>query len=127
MREESANRSIRWEWEMTERLPKIVLDAAQMEQVFINICKNALEAIDHDGVVTVRTGMERGRPFVVIRDSGGGIAEAVRPHLFTPFYTSKENGQGIGLTMVQEILLGHGFDFSLESDGRGGTEFLLRF
>ena len=46
-----------------------------------------------------------------------GIPEGVRPDLFTPLYTSKENGQGIGLTMVQEILLGHGFDSSLESDG----------
>ena len=53
--------------------------------------------------------------------------EDVREHLFTPFFTSKENGQGIGLTMVQEILLGHGFDFSLESAGNGHTHFTILF
>ena len=90
-------------------------------------CKNALEAIGEDGTITVRLGLDGGRPFVAIRDNGGGIPPEVREHLFTPFFTSKENGQGIGLTMVQEILLGHGFDFSLENDGDGVTEFKILF
>jgi signal transduction histidine kinase len=51
----------------------------------------------------------------------------VRPHLFTPFFTSKQNGQGIGLTMVQEILRRHGFDFSLDGPPGGPTRFRISF
>jgi two-component system nitrogen regulation sensor histidine kinase NtrY len=63
---------------------------------------------------------DHGRSRVRITDTGGGLPEPVKEHLFTPFFTTKENGQGIGLTMVQEILLAHGCDFALEN-GRDGT------
>jgi nitrogen fixation/metabolism regulation signal transduction histidine kinase len=126
-REECAGRSIRWKWDHREALPEIEMDPAQMEQAFINICRNALEAIGEDGTVTVRTGRDRNRPYAMILDTGGGIPDPVREQLFTPFFTSKENGQGIGLTMVQEILLGHGFDFSLESGEAGTSRFTILF
>jgi len=83
--------------------------------------------IGEDGTITIRLDHDRGVPRLTIRDSGGGISEEARKHLFTPFFTSKENGQGLGLTMVQEILLAHGFDFSLESDEDGFTSFTILF
>jgi nitrogen fixation/metabolism regulation signal transduction histidine kinase len=126
-REDCGVRRIRWDWDGIEELPSVEADPVQMEQVFINIVKNAVEAIGEDGAVGIRGGKDQGRPFLVIRDDGGGIPPEVREHLFTPFFTSKENGQGIGLTMTQEILLGHGFDFSLESDERGHTSFTILF
>ncbi len=127
LREERVARGIEWKWEVEYDLPEVEMDPAQMEQAFINICRNGLEAIGRDGVVTVRAGTDRDRPFVEIRDNGGGIPQEVRDQLFTPFFTSKENGQGIGLTMVQEILLGHGFDFSLEDGGDGTASFRILF
>jgi nitrogen fixation/metabolism regulation signal transduction histidine kinase len=127
LREDSARRRVEWVWEVDGGLPPVSMDATQMEQVFLNVCKNGLEAIGEDGTLTVRTGLDRGRPFAVIRDSGGGIPPEAREQLFTPFFTTKRDGQGIGLTLVQEVLLAHGFDFSLEGDGAGGTEFTVLF
>jgi nitrogen fixation/metabolism regulation signal transduction histidine kinase len=127
LREECGVRRIEWRWDVVDELPDVDMDPAQMEQAFINICRNGLEAIGEDGVITVRGGLDRDRPFIEINDNGGGIPEGIRDQLFTPFFTSKENGQGIGLTMVQEILLGHGFDFSLESGGDGTARFTILF
>ncbi len=126
-REESSTRRIRWEWDSAGQLPPVPLDPVQMEQVFINIFKNSIEAIGTDGTIAVRLGFDRGRPFVTIRDDGGGIPEPVREHLFEPFYTSKDNGRGIGLTMTKEILLGHGFDFSFETVDARCAEFTILF
>jgi len=64
---------------------------------------------------------------MAIADSGPGLSALVQTHLFTPFFTTRDNGQGIGLTMVQEILLAHGFDFSLENRLEGGAEFTILF
>jgi len=127
MKKQGSEHQIRWRWDTEDDLPIIDLDQAQMEQVFINLLKNAMEAIESDGTITLRLGVEADRPFTTIGDDGGGIPPEVQEQLFTPFFTSKENGQGIGLTLVQEILLGHGFDYSLESSVDGLTEFTIRY
>ena len=125
--EESRSRRVRWIREIEDGVPPARLDPGQIEQALINVCKNGLEAIGQDGTLTVRLELDRGIPRLTVRDDGGGIPEEAREHLFTPFFTSKENGQGLGLTMVQEILLAHGFDFSLESDEEGRTSFSILF
>ena len=60
------------------------------------------------------------------RAPGPGISETDRAQLFTPFFTTKRDGRGIGLTVVQEILANHGFAFSLENRSEGGAEFTIR-
>jgi two-component system, NtrC family, nitrogen regulation sensor histidine kinase NtrY len=62
-----------------------------------------------------------------VSDTGPGIDPQVREQIFTPFFTTKEYGQGIGLTLVREILIGHGFEFGLENGAKGGAEFMIRF
>lgn len=121
---ESQQRYIAWNWEVEDELPPVRMDREQLEQVFVNILKNAMEAIGKEGRIGVRMGR---RPQVVIADSGCGIAPEVREQLFTPFFSTKEQGQGIGLTLVQEILGRHGFEFSLESRPGGPTEFAIYF
>ena len=64
---------------------------------------------------------------VIAIDSGPGIPEDVRALLFTPFFSTKRNGRGLGLTLVQEILNAHGFEFSLETGEGGGAEFRVGF
>lgn len=118
---------IAWNWQIEERLPPFAMDRAQIEQVIVNIVKNAIEAVGEDGVITVRMGRRAGRAHVVIADSGEGIAAAVESQLFSPFFSTKKNGQGIGLTVVQEILHEHHFEFSLESQPGGPTEFTIFF
>ncbi|MBC5991218.1 sensor histidine kinase [Pontibacter cellulosilyticus] len=101
----------------------VSLDKNQMEQVLLNILKNAMEAIGENGEIEVQTQLYP--PRITITDNGEGIPEHVQPHLFTPFYTSKKTGQGIGLTMVRDILMNHGYTFSLSSNGSGKTEFII--
>ena len=103
------------------------MDRGQMEQVFVNIVRNAVEAIREDGLITIRIARKEGRPFAVVEDTGDGISPQVRASLFTPFFSTKENGQGIGLTLVQEVLTRHGFWFSLESEPGRPTQFAICF
>jgi signal transduction histidine kinase len=120
-------RRIRWTWDVRYDPPPVPLDRVQVGQALVNIVKNAIEAIDHDGVITVRLLSEGARVRLDIEDSGPGIPQEVRGQLFTPFFTTKPNGQGIGLTLVQEILANHGLDFALESPPGGPTCFRISF
>jgi two-component system nitrogen regulation sensor histidine kinase NtrY len=96
-------------------------DVHQLEQVVINVFRNALEAVGRDGEIraTLREGV------LSVIDSGPGIADAIGTELFTPFFTTKRDGRGLGLTIVQEILANHGFAFSLGNAPTAGAEFRL--
>lgn len=94
----------------------------QMEQVLINVILNAFEAISESG--KVETILTQNRFSVV--DNGSGISEETKSKLFTPFFSTKPTGQGVGLTMVREILHNHGFAFELDSEN-GETRFLIRW
>lgn len=116
-------------------LKEVNLDRGQMEQVFVNVLKNAMEAISargvmagrENGTITIRFGEQNHRPLVAIEDNGCGISPSVRANLFTPFFSTKGDGQGIGLTLVQEILDGHGLEFSLDSQPGEPTRFTIYF
>jgi signal transduction histidine kinase len=92
----------------------------------LNVLRNAIEAVDRRGSVAVRLGMAAGRPVLTVEDSGPGIPPDVQAALFTPFFSTKENGRGIGLTLAQEILTQHGFGFALESRAGEPTLFTIR-
>jgi nitrogen fixation/metabolism regulation signal transduction histidine kinase len=124
---ECTQRRIVWRWEVDGEVPPQRLDAAQMEQALLNVCKNAIEAIGEAGTLTIRIGRDGDRAALAIHDTGHGIPIDVEDQIFTPFFTSKARGQGIGLTLVQEILLGHGCDFALENAASGGAVFTIRF
>ncbi|MFD2245441.1 sensor histidine kinase [Pontibacter ruber] len=101
----------------------IPMDEQQMEQALLNILKNAMEAVKQDGHIWVE--LQQQPLQLIITDDGEGIPEHVRPQLFTPFFSTKETGQGIGLTMIREILLSHGYTFSLETNQKGLTLFTI--
>lgn len=100
----------------------ILADSMQMEQVLINIVKNAIEAIESHGTITFLT---NGSGELKIVDTGQGITADVSAQLFSPFFSTKRDGQGIGLTVIREILLNHGFRFSLETTSPGNTVFTI--
>ncbi|MDO1446107.1 ATP-binding protein [Rhodocytophaga aerolata] len=123
-----AHRKIQLMWHVEEDvLPVVYMDRDQMEQVFTNIIKNAMEAIGQDGVITIRLVMQEKKLILSIEDTGEGIPAEVKANLFTPFFSTKENGQGIGLTLIQEILTRHGFIFSLDSTAGEHTAFRIIF
>ena len=121
---ECQRQHVLWQRSGERDLPPVRLDPEQMEQALINIVKNALEAIGETGSIEVTTTCTEGHVRLAITDDGGGIPPEIRPELFTPFYSTKPNGQGLGLTLVKEILLKHGFDFAIDS-AAGRTTFRI--
>jgi two-component system nitrogen regulation sensor histidine kinase NtrY len=121
---QSEQRRIKWHMELPPQPLVLSFDAQQLEQALLNIAKNALEAIDHDGNVWVRTTLQP--PTVVIENDGPRLTPAVSRRLFTPFFSTKRDGQGIGLTLVRDILLQHDFPFRLEPGATAGAVFTIR-
>lgn len=103
----------------------ILADRQQLEQAIINIVKNAMEAIEGNGVVSFTINSTTRQ--LVISDTGQGIEDNTADQLFSPFFSTKKDGQGIGLTLVKEILHNHGFEFSLETKKPGDTKFTIKF
>ncbi len=103
-------------------LPQCELDVIKIHEVFLNILQNAIEAIDSNGVVQVSTWREGDRVCVQIADNGKGIPSDQLSKIFTPFYTTKETGSGLGLAFVQRIVRDHGGVISVTSaEGKGAT------
>ncbi|WP_460913068.1 sensor histidine kinase [Spirosoma areae] len=100
-----------------------LVDVEQMEQVLVNIVKNALEACQPGQRVDLISHAHH----LLIRDNGQPIPNEVAANLFNPFYSTKPDGQGIGLTFTREILLNHQFPFSLKTNSDGWTEFRIEF
>jgi nitrogen fixation/metabolism regulation signal transduction histidine kinase len=127
LRPELDRRHIQAIWKTKDPIPPIDLDRNQIEQVLVNVLKNAMEAIGDQGYIEIRLGLESGRPLLRIADTGPGIPEDIRPLLFTPFFSTKRDGRGLGLTLTREILAQHGFDFGLENRAGGGAEVWVGF
>jgi signal transduction histidine kinase len=125
MSAECEKRVISWNWELTSEPLIVEIDYQQIEQALVNIIKNAIEAIVHKGSITIQT--TDAPPTLRVIDTGKGISPEQRSHLFTPFYSTKKDGQGVGLTLIREILVNHGFRFNLELERPGRTEFWIVF
>ncbi|MGH9361972.1 MAG: sensor histidine kinase, partial [Thermoanaerobaculia bacterium] len=122
---EAERRRVQFRWEAPAPLPAVALDRIQMEQVFVNVLKNALEAIGADGTITLRLGQRGPRPFVAIEDSGPGLRPEARANLFTPFFTTKENGNGLGLSICRSLAWQSGGKLHIRSRPGEGTEAVL--
>ncbi|HEX3130441.1 MAG TPA: ATP-binding protein [Thermoanaerobaculia bacterium] len=126
LRPELERRRIRVEWETHDPVPVVELDRNQIEQVLVNVLRNAMESIGEDGRIGLRLFLEADRVVLTISDTGPGIPDDVRPLLFTPFFSTKRDGRGLGLTLVREILTAHGARFGLENRN-GGAELRIQF
>ena len=110
--------------EIDESMKDVMLDAALFEQVLVNIIKNAVESIEADGEIIVRT---MSPATVEVIDNGKGISKETEAKLFSPFFSTKPNGQGIGLIFIREVLMRHGCTFSLRTYADGLTRFRIIF
>jgi len=118
-------KEVEFEFSLGEGPFNILADEQQMEQVLINVVKNAIEAIDLKGTVGFITNPDK--KSLIIYDTGAGISAEQSANLFSPFFSTKKDGQGIGLTLVREILVNHGFEFSLKTVAEKQTEFNIIF
>jgi two-component system, NtrC family, nitrogen regulation sensor histidine kinase NtrY len=125
MEQKTGRKKIQFEYRLPDRPFLIYADEQQMEQVLINIVKNAIEAIEEEGSIFFTT--DPALRQLTIADTGRGIDDNTTDHLFSPFFSTKKDGQGIGLTLVKEILLNHGCEFSLQRVRPGETRFAIQF
>lgn len=121
----AGEKQIQFDYKLADVPFFISADAQQMEQVLINVVKNAIESIEEKGTITFEANLQKRS--LTITDTGKGISAHIAENLFSPFFSTKKDGQGIGLTLVREILLNHGFEFSLKTVAEKQTEFLIRF
>jgi nitrogen fixation/metabolism regulation signal transduction histidine kinase len=122
MEPEARKKEVLWLWETDSLAFETFADYQQLEQVFINILKNAIEAVNLSG--TIRIQLLSSSKTISIANTGPGISNEISHMLFTPFFSTTKNGQGIGLMLTREILYNHDFKFSLQSTGEW-TEFKI--
>ncbi|MBI5249916.1 MAG: two-component sensor histidine kinase, partial [Desulfomonile tiedjei] len=119
--------------DLSRDVPEIVFDPHQIQQVFINLILNALEAMPDGGAVEVRTeteenaGNDKPQLAVSVADDGCGIPHEIQPRIFDPFFTTKTEGTGLGLSIVHKIMEQHDATIDCISEVHKGTTFILRF
>ncbi|MBQ2838290.1 MAG: PAS domain-containing protein [Muribaculaceae bacterium] len=101
------------------------IDTTLFEQVLVNIIKNSAESIVNDGEISISTNSNP--PSLIIADNGKGIPSDTADKLFTPFFSTKPNGEGLGLIFIREVLLKHNCNFSLYTYDDGITRFTISF
>ena len=125
LRPELDNRGVTVTTKLARRLAAAPLDATQMQQVLVNLVKNAMQAMTKGGELTLQTGENDEGVWVSISDTGGGIPQEQINRIFEPFYTTKKKGSGLGLMIVQRIVRAHNGRIELESHVGRGTTFRL--
>ena len=127
--------------QLQPNLPLAKADRGQIHQVLLNLCVNARDAIPHEGTITLATGVSGGDElrgqfsgvqaeryvFIRVIDTGTGISQRVKPHIFEPFYTTKERGKGtgLGLSVVYGVVNNHRGFVQVESEPGYGTTFTV--
>lgn len=126
---ELENRGLVVEEKLFRSLPNAPLDAGQVEQILVNLIKNAMQAMTRDGVLTLQTGLSESSDgvWVSVSDTGGGIPQDQINRIFEPFFTTKAKGSGLGLMIVRRIVRSHGGRIELESNVGQGTKFCIWF
>jgi PAS domain S-box-containing protein len=120
---------VQFELDLEQGLPAVDIDPSHFERVLLNLASNAVEALSGRGKVLIRTALEsnRDQPRVIldVEDFGRGMDESVRARLFEPFFTTREDGTGLGLSTVHGIVLEAGGEITVESEPGVGTTFKI--
>ena len=124
---EIENREVTLSQHFAEELPNAPLDEVQVKQALVNLIKNAIQAMTQGGALTLTTIAETDGVWVYVADTGGGIPQEKINRIFQPYFTTKKEGSGLGLMIVQRIVREHGGRIELESNTGQGTTFRLWF
>lgn len=125
LRPELENRGLNIREKLARQLPNAPLDSSQMQQVLVNLIKNAMQAMTRGGTLTILTGQTSEEVWISVADTGGGIPQEQLNRIFDPFFTTKKKGTGLGLMIVQRIVRAHGGRIELESNVGRGTTFRI--
>ena len=107
-------------------IPELYLDEQEIRQLLLNLVRNGMESMTSDGVITIKTYLENNEVVLIVQDQGNGIEPGVLDKIWTPFFSTKENGTGLGLAVCYSIITRHKANISVESDSNG-TQFCIRF
>ena len=127
MEKQMREANIRVETSFGEEIPDVMASTNQMRQVFLNIFKNAKEAMPKGGTLFVRTSKEDNRVLIHIQDTGIGIPEEIKDKIFDAFFTTKQKvkGVGLGLSVCYGIIRDHGGEIKIKSEEGKGTTFTI--
>jgi PAS domain S-box-containing protein len=117
------------EIDLNDDIPPLYIDEQMIEQVIMNLIGNAIEALKDDRPekrLRVVSRKVNGYVVIDIADSGPGVPEALRDKIFDPFYTTRSDGSGIGLSLCQRLVADHGGNISISNSEWGGAEFSIR-
>ena len=121
------SQNVHLERSIPEDLPGLRGDPGQIEQVFLNLCLNALHAMPSGGTLRVSARREAAGALIVeVSDTGKGISSADLEHVFRPFFTTRENGSGLGLPLSRQIVMAHNGEIWIESVPERGTSVYVR-
>ena len=121
-------RNVSLEMNLGDKVPMVLIDKGQIQQVFLNIINNAIDAVDDGGLISIGTELkDQDTVRVTIKDNGSGIPRDALKHIFEPFYTTKENGKGtgLGLSISYGIITRLGGTITVESEVGKGTSFVI--
>ncbi|MDZ4838428.1 MAG: ATP-binding protein [Bacteroidota bacterium] len=112
---------------LSEETPVILIDSSQFDRSITNLIKNAMQSIpaNRDGVVQIESFIYRNRVQIVVSDNGNGIPEELHKRIFTPNFSTKNSGMGLGLTMVRNIIERQGGNIKFETVQGEGTSFYI--
>jgi signal transduction histidine kinase len=125
MQETAKEMNIQLVTRLASNLPLVSFDPNQMKQVLINLVKNALEAMDTGGVITMTTTVLDGLVRLSVHDTGKGIDPEIIPDIFNPFFTTKKTGTGLGLAVINKIIEDHHGTITVESSKGQGSTFTV--
>ena len=125
--EEAKGKGIQLRSSIPPDLPQLTMDRERIREAFLNLIKNAMEAMNAGGLLQVEARRLDGRRLEVsFSDSGCGISPSQQPKIFDPYFTSKEGGQGLGLSLTYQIIRAHGGEIRCESElGKGSRFFVI--
>jgi len=112
--------------DLAENIPQLMADSDQMRQVLHNLIGNSVEAMPEGGQVSINTSLEVDDIIIEITDTGCGMSEEVMQKIFTPYFTTKEKGTGLGMAIVAQIIEEHGGSISVESTQGVGTKVAVK-
>jgi two-component system NtrC family sensor kinase len=118
---------IKLDLQLQEDLPHLKSDRLQLQQIFLNIINNAIDAIGKNGKISILSHLVAGEVRIIIQDDGPGIPDDILPHIFEPFYTTKETGKGtgLGLSITYGLTKKLGGDITVRSHVGRGTAFTI--
>jgi len=127
MKHEIRDRRMLVETDFPNNIPAVAVDDTQVKQVFFNVIKNALQAMEDGGILMIETQLSDRFVSVVVEDNGPGIDPEKLGAIYEPYHTTKAEGTGLGMMIVQRIMRDHGGEIEINTEQGRGTRLILRF